>query len=292
MNKFTVSKKIRALRREAGLTQKELAEGICTQAQISNIEKGELSPSSAVLYQISKKLNVDLNYFFDIKHAPQKDPAQPIKDLMRKYIRQRDYHSLLYIVTNEKDKPLFKKKDNQQFLLWHEAICDYYLNKDRNKAIDKLEKAVKLTNTTSEYYSEREIEILNSIAIIHTEEKNYENASYHFKEALKYIDFLSHLENKNIKIRILYGLSKCLTDMKEFEESLLYCKIGKELCIENETLYLLGELLYQYGKNLIKLGRFETAEEMLNKSIMIFDIQNNYPFIEIINQMKKNIPID
>lgn len=36
---------IKVKRKEKGLTQKELADGICVQAVISKIEKGETTPS-------------------------------------------------------------------------------------------------------------------------------------------------------------------------------------------------------------------------------------------------------
>jgi transcriptional regulator with XRE-family HTH domain len=50
-----IGKKIKELRRDVGLTQEGLAEGICTQALISRIEKGDIYPSATALYQISKK---------------------------------------------------------------------------------------------------------------------------------------------------------------------------------------------------------------------------------------------
>ncbi len=62
--KDEIAKRVQRLRKDAAMTQMELSRGICTQAQISNIEKGHLNPSSLTLFQISQKLNVDMNYFF------------------------------------------------------------------------------------------------------------------------------------------------------------------------------------------------------------------------------------
>lgn len=290
MDNLFLAQKIRSRRKQIGLTQKDLSAGICTQAQISNIEKGELSPSSLILFQISKKLMVDMNYFFDIEEYSEEDEVSSIKTLIRKYIRQRDYQSLEYIIRNEKDHHLFKDKKNQQFLLWHEAICDYYLKKkDFLSTIEKLKAAIQLTVTTPDNYNEREIEILNSIAIIYNEEKNNLEAINTYKLCLNFLDLLPNINNKNIKIRILYGISKCLTDMGNFEESLNYCKKGEELCLEYETLYLLGEMLYQSGNNLIKMNNYEAGFVYWDKSITIFEIQKNYLFSETIIQEKGKI---
>ncbi|WP_406686207.1 helix-turn-helix domain-containing protein, partial [Rossellomorea vietnamensis] len=65
MDYSIIGKKIKELRQEVNITQGELAEGICTQALISRIEKGETDPNATALYQISKRLGVDVNYFFE-----------------------------------------------------------------------------------------------------------------------------------------------------------------------------------------------------------------------------------
>ena len=59
-----IGNKLKQLRKQRGFTQKELANGICTQAMISNFEKGDSSPSSLVLFQLAERLQVDINDFF------------------------------------------------------------------------------------------------------------------------------------------------------------------------------------------------------------------------------------
>ncbi|MBR8644357.1 helix-turn-helix transcriptional regulator [[Brevibacterium] frigoritolerans] len=54
---------MKELRKQIGLSQEELATGICTQAQISKIEKGDVYPYASTLYLISQRLGVDVNYF-------------------------------------------------------------------------------------------------------------------------------------------------------------------------------------------------------------------------------------
>lgn len=47
------------------MSQKELASGICKQGQISRIENGEYTPGSKLLYDLSRKLKVSMDYFFN-----------------------------------------------------------------------------------------------------------------------------------------------------------------------------------------------------------------------------------
>ncbi|MCC5804663.1 helix-turn-helix domain-containing protein [Rossellomorea vietnamensis] len=282
MNTKQLGAMIKDLRKKVGLTQKELAAGICTQAQISNIENGELNISSIMLYNLCKKMGVEMNYFFDLSFIHKDERIVSVKDLIRKLIRKRDYHSIAYIINKEKESQEFKSIDDKQFLLWHEGICDYYIEGNAEQAISKLEKSIELTNSNQENYTEREIEVLNSIAIILTEKRRYEEALVIFKNAVHHLDILPSTEDENIKPRILYGMSKCLTDMKNFKDSLHYSKLGKQICIDNQTLYLLGEFLYQIGRNYISLSNKKMGIDYLHQAISLFKIQDNYKFADII----------
>ena len=45
------------------MSQRELAEGICKQGQISRLENGEFTPGADFLYALSKKLKVSMDIF-------------------------------------------------------------------------------------------------------------------------------------------------------------------------------------------------------------------------------------
>ena len=53
------------------MSQKKLAEGICTQTIISRLEKGEVTPSIDIFFKIIKKLNIptsEIEALFDIEN--------------------------------------------------------------------------------------------------------------------------------------------------------------------------------------------------------------------------------
>jgi len=96
-----VGEKIKELRKQMGLSQKELSHNICTQAQISKIEKGEVLPLSSTLYLISKRLGVDVNYFFDIDTTPRLDYVEETFRQLKAARRNTDYHTIKQIVKAE-----------------------------------------------------------------------------------------------------------------------------------------------------------------------------------------------
>jgi transcriptional regulator with XRE-family HTH domain len=70
MERISVGSKLRSIREERNLSQRELAQlaGISTNA-ISLIERDENSPSVATLQSLAAALNVKMSYFFD-DHEP------------------------------------------------------------------------------------------------------------------------------------------------------------------------------------------------------------------------------
>lgn len=285
-----IGQQIKSLRTLAGLSQRDLAFNICTQAQISKIENNNEVPSAIILYKIARKLGVDMNYFFEIQEVPRLDYVMEVKEFTRELIRERNYEEVLEIIKNEKTNPLFQTKYNQQFILWHEAICFYYIHNKSEDAIELLRTALSLTHTHNKtFYTESEIEIVNSIAIIQKDLQFYEDAESNFREGLNLLKYVPQQKNKLIRIRLIYGLSKLFTDLGRYKESIQYCKEGIKLCKRLETLYLFGELQYQYGSNLARKGEVQEAEEAFEKASQIFQLQDNELFIKLVEENKNKL---
>ncbi|SES30800.1 helix-turn-helix domain-containing protein [Salipaludibacillus aurantiacus] len=281
MNYDLIGVNIKMLREKAKMSQTELAENICTQAQISRIEKGEVIPLSSTLYEISKKLEIDMNEFFNMASYKRFDYISTVKNEIRKAIRNRDYETVYELVTCEKENPVFSSIEHQQFLLWHEGVAMYYLNKGFNRSIELLLLTLEMRNPT--LYSATEIEIMNSIGIIFNEEKEFELSVQYYERALKEM----HKLQKKIeltKIRIYYGLSKSLTALGRHRESLNYGKRGINLCVQLESLYLMGELHFQAGINCFYLKHYKRSMMHLNKSLLIFEIMDKHDYVMIIKE--------
>ncbi len=169
------------LRKARGMSQQELADGICTQAQISKIEKGNTNTSVDILYKIIKRLGVDYHYFFQIAESQRGDYEKEITIIIRKAVSRGNYVEVMEIVNNAEILPLFQTDDNKQFLLWHKGISTFYLNKDPFTALDLLKQSFNLTAENKIRYAEREVEILISIGIIHSEIYDYKKGIEYFK---------------------------------------------------------------------------------------------------------------
>ncbi|WP_054636619.1 helix-turn-helix domain-containing protein [Thalassobacillus sp. C254] len=169
-----IGQTIKQIRQRKKITQKALAQGICTQAQISKIENGEVIPLSITLYEIAKKLGVDINYFFEVSTSPRSDYINETKTIIREAIDNIDYQTVYEVVSSEEKNPLFHELEDRQFLLWHKGIALYHLKNKYEESLELLYEALHLRDEHSKtLYSKTEVEIFNSIGVIFLEKENY-----------------------------------------------------------------------------------------------------------------------
>ncbi|WP_210365751.1 hypothetical protein [Bacillus sp. REN3] len=273
---------LESLRIYKGLSLAELAEGICSRQDMIQFEKEEKYPTIDQLYKIAMKLEAGLDHFFDFDSTGTFNHAIAVMELIKKYKRERDYQAIHEIIQKEKGNPLFKHTSLKQFLTWHEGICTYYLDGDRDRSVRLLNEALDMTNSERKELDEREIEILTSLAIIEKDSGNLEASVGIFKRALNDLTVLAQVQDSKIWLRILYGLAQALSNLEEYEESLIYCSKGIDNCIYEENMYLFGELHYQTGMNYIKLGKLMAGKEFLERAVNIFNLQQNEKFARLV----------
>ncbi|KPB05087.1 helix-turn-helix domain-containing protein [Bacillus sp. CHD6a] len=280
-----IGKEIKVLRSALNLSQAELSEGICTQSQISKIEKGEVFPLANTLYYIAERLGVDINYFYDLATNPQLSYVKEVFAQVKELLNRSEFEEVYNIVENERKNPLFvNNRKNKQFLLSTEGVCVYHLKNNKREALRLLQSALDLTKMTSKLLGEREIEILNSMAIVHFETKNCEEALRIFNHAINCYMKIPYHHDPTIKTKILYNKAKTLTRLNKLEESNDTCKLAVKWCVKQNSLYGLGNLYYHIGYNYSLLDHNDIAIEYFNKSIQIFMIQENKVFVKHIKE--------
>lgn len=289
MDFSAIGQKIRELRKSIGLSQEELARDICTQAQISKIEKGDVYPYANTLYLISQKLGVDVNYFFEIGSTPRIDYVNEVARQLLLTRRNFQYEEMKRIVKTEEKNPLFQQNNkNLQLLLWYKGIYEHALHKNFEKAIDYLREAIAITHTLEKVWSEKEIEILLTLGSVYFEEEMIDEALTTYlkaKDSLKQLIFLS---DNTLFVRLSYNISRALTRLERYEESNKYCINAINWCIEKDNLYIFGELHYQIGYNNELMGNKEKALPYYEKSKFIFELQRDEKYLSFIKERLKN----
>ncbi|MFJ8367183.1 helix-turn-helix domain-containing protein [Bacillus cereus] len=265
---------IKELRIKKNISQSDLCHGICSQSQISKIEKGMIYPSSILLYQLSERLGIDPNNIFALTQNKRLKYVENVKHVIKDCLKQKQYKELYEIVKKEKNLNNFQTKEDKQFLIWHEAIAIFMVDKSIKTALDFLNNALKLTLTNSDFLSEREIDIMQTMAIFYAENKEYEKSINIFKRCLTNFNKLDFPKDKEIKLKLMLNLAKCFDFTYQYEEAIKYIDKGIQLAINLNTLYLLGELFYLKGQCLLKMKQHNVEDVIYNwkKALFIFEL--------------------
>ncbi|KIQ77482.1 DNA-binding protein [Bacillus sp. L_1B0_8] len=277
---------IKELRINKNISQSELCHGICSQSQISKIEKGVIYPSSILLYQLSERLGIDPNHIFALTQNKKIKYVENVKYVIKDCLKQKQYKELYEIVKKEKNLNNFQTNEEKQFLIWHEAIAIFMVERSIKTALDLLNHALKLTLTNSNFLSEREIDIMQTMAIFHGENKEYEKSITILRRCLNNFNKLAFPRDKEIKLKIIFNLAKNLGHANQHEEAIKYNDMGIQLAINLNTLYLLGELYYGHGWNLLKLKQYnkEDVDNNMKKALFIFELTKNEKKLQIIKE--------
>ncbi|HHY2677104.1 helix-turn-helix domain-containing protein [Bacillus toyonensis] len=275
---------IKEIRIKKNISQSELCHGICSQSQISKIEKGIIYPSSILLYQLSERLGIDPNNIFALTQNKKLKYVKNVKYVMRDCAKQKQYKELYEIVKQEKKQNNFQSKEDKQFLIWHEAIAIFEVNRSTKTALTLLNHALKLTLTNSDFLSEREIDIMQTMAIFYAEHKEYEKSINILRRCLTNFNKLDFPKDKEIKLKIILNLAKFLDLTYQHEEAIKYLDKGIKLAINLDTLYLLGELYYLKSQYLLKIKQHNEEDVVNNmkKALFIFELREKEHYIQMI----------
>jgi transcriptional regulator with XRE-family HTH domain len=280
----TLGQVLKETRKFVGISQKDLALNICTQSFISRVEKGEVSPSADVLYKISERLGVDINHFFDFRVNPRYEYQLEVCNQIRMHAENSEYVRVEKIIKIEESNPLLRNQKMRQFFLWHKGLCEFYIRKNKDDSLSYLRQALKLGETTEKNYSEREIEILIAIGNIYNELKMYHSCKETYLEAILLLRRRSNIMDIKIYIRVINNYSKLLYRLNDYKASIYYAEYGINTCLNNNILYLLGDLYYQKGLSLIKESNKSDGLHNMKKSLTIFDIQRNEKYCNFVTK--------
>ncbi|HFH9947410.1 TPA: helix-turn-helix domain-containing protein [Streptococcus suis] len=267
---INIADKLKTKRKEYGLSQSELAEGICEQSQISKIERGNYMPTAILLHKLASRLNVTIDYFFD----EQIESVSNLKEFMRlssRLLEDRNYKDLEYLYNLEKEKQSFLSLDEVAYLTWIHAIILFYTYNEKDKAIALLEKSMTSVSEKHSVY----LKILNTLANFYSlvgrdeeYERNYKKLIQLYSEK----DFDSQ-EFLFGYIRTRYNYAHHLLSKNQTTDAIQIAIETIEVCKEFQTSYQLAPLLIIVANG---SEEFLDSDEVTNYYIDARDLSRIY----------------
>ena len=277
----TLAEKFRLKRKELRLSQQTLAEGICEQSQISKIERGHFIPSADLLFKLSQRLEVPLDYFFN-EQIEIKSNLYNFKQLSARLLDDRNYNDLEYLYKIEIERGSFLTLEDRTYLEWVKSIIDFYQYNLQFDAISHLENILSKVSSTTLIY----LKVLNTLSNFYSlvgREEDYEKNYSHLME-LYQTKNLEHQEFLFGYIRVRYNYAHYLVSKEKYNEALQEALETIELCKQRQTSYQLAPLLILVGnagakfldKEQVKNYYIEARElcKIYNNPLMLMKIEN------------------
>lgn len=260
-----------------GMSQLELSKGICTQGTISNIESSNNIPSTVILKDIAKKL--DLN-FFDLGFKGN-SMVQTVFDKVNKLIARGESEQAYYqLVINLKSKEIYDDVSRKKYY--------YYLGSTCLIGLGDIKQAKEIFNTILV-----DFEMSNTVddILIYVGLGVAEVLSEDLKKAEKWIDkAVELLRNEtlftyeNIKeiMKIYFNVAKFYSEIKDYEKAVNLSSEGLFWGNHLNISYYSDYLNYEKGFNLYHLGKIEEAESYYNVAYVLSRLYNNEIIIKTI----------
>lgn len=255
------------------MSQAEVAEGICKQARISRIERGNYSPGAELLYKLSKKLGVPLDYFFDESVSEKSQTLEQFREMSRKLMDQRDYDGLEYIYNLEISKNNKISLSDQIYLSWIESILLFFKKGNKAEGIEKLKSTLKQMNQKDPMY----LTLANSLLLFLFENGDLDQYKIKYELFSKEFDKtkMNNLEEVYTLIKFKHNYCRYLWLNKENEKAVQEILDAIKLSKQYKVSYLLGDMYCLLGNVSEHFKEKEEVKEYYQKSLFYLKEDNN-----------------
>jgi HTH-type transcriptional regulator, quorum sensing regulator NprR len=264
--------KIKQLRKNLGLTQDDLANGIVSRSFISQLEKGRVSPSLDTLEKISNRLGCSIGSLLDQKVTLENSSTdfESIINRVEKHIEEINFEeaykyeeTLSAISINHLNDELKGKYFYiQGVFFWN-----------RKEYLDSKVYALKAVEHLKQYKEEELIKVYNLLGKVNFHLNEIHESMTCFFKALylsqKYSQFVY------FKIETLFNLGVLHAHIKEYTSAIYYLTEAEKVNINTETLYKIGETYMTLGVCYKNTSNFPKAIDYYQRSLAYFDLLNN-----------------
>jgi|GEM_PF-1455352 len=233
--------KIRQIREQLGLSQKQLAGEDMTRSYISLIEKGRAVPSQRMLKIISRRLNTPMEFFLGGSASTDSDIGEAVLDKAKSYYAEQNDAACIRIA--HKALTLTEDTSNQSeaYLL---ILRSYNRLGDYRQALDEGENAAFTVIRTGDRERIVEYYLEMGRAAFHAE--LFHAARKHYEQAYTYSSRLKHLQEEHIQSLTFLGTTHLR--LGNVDEGLnYYLKAEKEAQMAGQP-ELYGEITLGLGK--------------------------------------------
>jgi transcriptional regulator with XRE-family HTH domain len=263
-----LGEKIRHYRKLRGISQSELADGICTQATVSLIEKKDKIPSMEILVRICERLGITMNLVI----VNDDSQIYSIISEIKKLFYQDDYDGIVAKLDKLKDININNKQEIK-LIHFFSGLVEYEVEKNYDKAIFDFNRAMNVNIVSVDMYDIL-INIYTAKAYVNKgsddEAKVYYDQS---KDLIKSSVEKINDENYRDSILIYANMSELALELGDNESVIEYANEGIYIARKEQSLFKLDSMYCYMAEAGTKDG--QKSDEDYIKAYVISSISDN-----------------
>lgn len=267
---------LKEYRKKKGLTQVQLAEGICEQATVSNIENKNMSPGINILSALCKKLNVEIS---DILVETEEDKIRKKLSEIQSLNAVSKYKES-YEILQTVDQKKVSSSDLLNQILFYQGLLDHLYAKKEDAALFYFNQVLEQTTETDIHH----LQAAANVAMIYLAKGELDFAKVYVERTLK---ILNDTDFDNLMVcAVYYNIATYYSKIENYEKAIQLCEKGIEYNKKHKSTHSLEYLLYEIAFCHKQLGEDDYLERYMDaKKVACFN-GNDHAVKVIENDLK------
>lgn len=281
MDKKNYGLLIKQLRTERKWTQYELAEGVCSQATISKIEKGLLVPDAEILMGLAKKFDTKVSLLLG-----ETEELPPFHKEVLRLLSLYRYEALKHLL----DKHNYLDQDPLTMIphqLWLLAILTSQLDQNHELALTYLDRIDQ--QATSQLSDDFKLSILSSRSGIHSHLHQYDQELHYLNQCKTIIEESKQTISHRHIIRTYFALARLHNILNQLPEAIYYAQKNINIIIEKDSLLTLDDTYLTLARIYLKTQQLDKTLTHIQMAETIANLKHNTTLLPYIERTKVEI---
>lgn len=246
---------VRHIRKLRGLSQAELAEGICTQATISLIEKRNKVPSMNILIRLVNRLGITL----DDVVVENQDRIQQALSAVSETIRRGDYQGAAALLKKVNEKRVTRAEDQRNYF-YFAGMIELFVSHNLDEAVYYFGRV--LNGTGAAAGDVPGIMATLGLALAYAEQGSAERARVYLDQAVARLKDgpLNEKRYLDVELTVYWHISRIYYELGEDAAALKNTQLGIGLAVRNDSLFLLAEFYMLQARVQTRLADAQAAQ--------------------------------
>ncbi|AQY50120.1 transcriptional regulator [Listeria weihenstephanensis FSL R9-0317] len=254
-----LGKTIKNLRTDLELTQKQLAEGICSQSLLSRVEQGLEIPSVLIIHNICQKLGITVDALLSTSELDS--PFIQLKKELQELFFSHDFETL-YASLHKKTLALFETHSHATHYYFFLGVCELQYKMAPKNSIQAFEQALALNNR---HATTHEALISSYLALAYLDDNNEIYALKYLNQCLLYLH--KQKEPSEFMPTIYLNIARLYANQSEYLNAIEYIHLGIACCQKQKTTFQLSHLFFELGVLFIQTDRKQNGIRKIKFSI-------------------------